>query len=377
LAIQRFALFLLFVLFFVSNSYAQSATTMKYAVPLEVALHDYEQLAVKGGWEKFPVGKSIKIGMKDVRIPIVRQILSIMGDYQEKINLSNENLDDALGEAIKKFQIRHGLEPDGAIGKKTQAALAIPVESRIAQIKETLAHLYEIPDLGERYILVNVAGFFLKAVEKNQTIITSKIIVGNSQNHTPLFQSEIVEVIFNPEWHVPARIAREEVIKKQRENPNYLKKSNFMVKTKNGKIININDVDWDNTDGSVYKLVQRAGDGNALGKIKFNVPNVYGVYLHSTSTPKLFAKAQRDFSHGCMRVEMARELAYFVMNGVDGWDKAKIDKFYDGTASKFVEVPHVPVYVTYLTSWVDEDSKQLHFQDDVYGLRVAASGRIK
>lgn len=367
---MRGFLFICLLLLFAPYSYAQTATSAKYTTPLEVVLYDYEQLAAKGGWAKFPVGKKIRVGYSDKRIPIVRQILTTMGDYNDPQNINNETLDEQLAEAVKKFQIRHGLDPDGAIGAKTQATLAVPVEYRIAQMKASLERMHEIPDFGDgRYVLVNVAGFYLKAVEKNQTAITSKIIDGNLKNHTPLFQSEIVEVIFNPQWHVPERIAREETVRKQRENPNYLTHDNFMVTNRKGEIINPNNVDWNSSEPLHFRYTQRSGDGNALGKIKFNIPNIYGVYLHYTSSPKLFQKAERAFSHGCMRVELARDLAYFVMDGMDGWDKTKIDKSYDGDATKYIATPaHIPVFVGYFTAWVDEDSKQPHFNSDIYGL---------
>jgi len=381
--VRRFLLMLLVVLFSciaAKVSYAQNYTSTKYSAPLESALHDYEQIAANGGWAKFPVGKTVKRGMSDKRIPIVKQILAVMGDYKgEIINFSagaGEILDDNLVEAIQNFQIRHGLEPDGALGRKTQTALAVPVEARIAQIKVTLERLNEMPDLGERYILVNVAGFFLKAVEHNKTEVTSRIIVGNLDNHTPLFRSEITDVIFNPKWFVPERIVREEIVEKQRENHNYLKKGNYMVKTRDGKDVSIDEVDWHSENAASYRIIQRSGEGNALGKIKFYVPNKYGVYLHSTNSPKLFRKAERAFSHGCMRVEMARDVAYFIMNGYDGWDKARIDKFYDGAALKHVSVPPIPVYVTYLTSWVDEDTKKPHFQNDIYGIDSARMAEL-
>lgn len=362
-----------------TNNSTLSPTADKYYAPLESALHDYEKLAASGGWPKWQAGKSIKIGMSDKRIGTLKQILKIMGDYQGSIDDSDKPqvLDNDLSEAVKRFQNRHGLEPDGAVGKQTQAALAVSVDERITQIKTTLARLRDMPDLGNRYILVNVAGFFLKAVSDGKTEITSRIIAGNRQNHTPLFRSEIINVVFNPKWYVPARIAREEIVVKQRENGNYLKKGNFIVKTQNGKDLNIDDVNWESDESESYRFIQRSGDGNALGRIKFNLPNKYGVYLHYTSTPRLFSKAERAFSHGCMRVERAHELAYFVFNGYDGWDKEKIDKAYASTTTRYVDVPPVPVLVTYLTSWVDEDDKTVNFRNDIYGIDRKTTNEIE
>ncbi len=154
---------------------------------------------------------------------------------------------------------------------------------------------------------------------------------------------------------------------KLRDDPDYFVKGNYVIKDGGGEVINAEDIDWDNQSGETYKFVQRSGSGNALGKIKFNLPDTNNIYLHSTGTPKLFAKAYRALSHGCIRVEKARELAHFVMNGMEGWNDEKIDKFYDGSQSKIVTVEPVEVYLSYWTSWVDDATKQPHFYADVYG----------
>lgn len=338
---------------------------------LLAAISNYQDIYAKGGWERFPVGNTIKVHDKDSRIPAVRRILSVMGDYKvesdEATDVDPEILDESLSEAVKKFQERHGLEIDGAIGKKTQEALAVPVEFRIAQMKATLERMQEMPELAKRYVLVNTAGFYLEAVDNDHTAINSRIIVGQPKHATPLFHRNIFQVSFNPQWHVPPSIARNEMMGKLRDDPDYFVKGNYVIKDGGGEVINAEDIDWDNQSGETYKFVQRSGSGNALGKIKFNLPDTNNIYLHSTGTPKLFAKAYRALSHGCIRVEKARELAHFVMNGMEGWNDEKIDKFYDGSQSKIVTVEPVEVYLSYWTSWVDDATKQPHFYADVYG----------
>ncbi len=333
---------------------------------LEKAISDYKQLSANGGWDKFTIGKTIKIGAKDTRIPTIRHILSVMGDYRDE-GAGSDVLDDSLAQAVKHFQARHGLDQDGAIGAKTQAALAIPIETRIAQMETTLARMREMPDLGERYILVNVAGYYLQAVENNKTALTSRIIVGNPRNATPLFARPITDVSFNPQWHVPERIARTEFASKLRKDPSYLSKGNYIVTNHDGEQVDAASIDWENQSGMPYRFTQRAGSTNALGKLKFNLPDTDNIYLHSTGGPKLFAKAERALSHGCIRVEKILELAYFVMNGMAEWNETRITKAYEGSSSKIVAVKPVQVYLAYWTSWVDEDSKQPNFYPDIYG----------
>lgn len=347
------------------------ASHNQYELRLETAIWDYKKISANGGWPSFTPGKTIKPGMKDERIPAVRAILIVMGDYktEEKPDAKTDPkiLDEQLVGAVKNFQMRHGLETDGALGAKTQAALSVPVELRIAQMEASLERMKMMPELGNRYILVNIPGYYLKAVKDNNTVINSRIIVGKPQNATPLFNRPITDVSFNPAWHVPPKIARNEFINKIRENPDYLEEGNYIVKNKHGEIVDADEIDWENESGNSYKFVQLAGEKNALGKVKFNLPDTDNIYLHSTGSPKLFAKADRALSHGCIRVEMARELAYFVMQGLTGWDEERIAGLYESDKTKTLKVNPVDVYITYWTSWVDEDSKQPHFSADIYG----------
>jgi len=370
--IQNFSLIICFLFISISAQAQTSSnpTAARYVAPLEEALQTYEKIAANGGWLPLSMGKKIQDGESDPRIPTIRQILTTMGDYDTNENISTAStvFDKTLVEAVKNFQTRHGLEPDGTIGARTQSEMAISADYRVAQIKATLEKMRELPDLGDRYILVNVAGFYLKAVDKGALTINSRVIVGNVKNQTPLFHSEITDISFNPPWYVPPRIAREEIIKKQQKDPEFLIKGDYMVKTHDGEMVDVNSVDWANVNGSPYRFIQRAGERSALGKIKFNLPDTNSIYLHSTGSPKLFAKSERALSHGCIRVALARDLAHFILGKQDGWNYEKINSMYDSNKSKIIRVAApAPVHLVYWTSWVDEESKQPHFAPDIYG----------
>lgn len=350
---------------------AINAAQSPYAGGLREVQTHYEEIARQGGWPAFKTGASIKTGMTDSRVPTVRAILHLMGDYQPSTQdeMENAQLDAELTEAVKRFQMRHGLETDGAIGSRTQAALAVPVERRLAQLQATLERVNESPaGLEEKYVLVNVPGYQLSAVENGQTVFTSRVIVGATKHSSPLFDNEINAVSFNPAWNVPASIAAREIAAKERRNPGYISRAGFAMMDSSGGRVDPAEVDWESLGGRFpYRLRQSPGAGNALGKIKFNIPNDYNVYLHSTSSPKLFAKSDRALSHGCIRVERTRELAHFVMAGMEGWDEERIDKAYDSSTSRVVQLPEpVPVYLVYWTSWVDEIGA-VHFSPDIYG----------
>jgi murein L,D-transpeptidase YcbB/YkuD len=198
-------------------------------------------------------------------------------------------------------------------------------------------------------------------VENGKVSLMMRVIIGNRQNHTPLFDNVVTDVIFNPPWSVPARIARNEMIPKLRDNPEYFINAGFVV-TQDGVQVDPTEVDPDSGD---FSFRQRPGTGNALGKIKFNIPDSDDIYLHSTSSPKLFAQEDRALSHGCIRLEKPRDLAHFVLGSEAGWTNEKIDVAYDSNSEKRVHVQDVPVHLVYWTAMVDENGVA-HFYGDVY-----------
>ncbi|MEZ5691776.1 MAG: L,D-transpeptidase family protein [Rickettsiales bacterium] len=362
-----------------------SVVYVKYIEPLQEVRNKYEKIKADGGWASFKLGKTIKPQMSDSRIPTIRSILSVMGDYKKEESKEDEEtdteqsedvFDKRLVEAVKEFQKRHGLEIDGMIGKNTQAAMLVPVEFRIAQIEATLKRMQEMKELGGRYILVNIAGYYLSAVEDGEDIIKSKVIVGDVKNNTPIFNNKINHVSFNPPWYVPKSIASEEIMAKIKENPDFLTDGNYVVTDVYGDVIENQDIDAEVESGDYYRFKQLPGKGNTLGKVKFNVPNNHNIYLHSTKYPQLFNKTNRALSHGCIRVEKPKELTHFIMKGRSGWDSSRIDKTYDSDESKIVMIKEVPVHAVYWTAWVDEKSGKPYFYPDIYELEKDNINRI-
>jgi murein L,D-transpeptidase YcbB/YkuD len=245
----------------------------------------------------------------------------------------------------------------------------VPVETRITQIAATIDRIRARPQAAEsRFILVNLPAYTLFAVDKGQTQLIMRVIIGNRKNHTPLFDNAVTDVIFNPQWHVPERIARKELTPKLREDPAYFVKAGFVV-TQDGEPI---DPLHARPDDDKFTFRQLAGGENALGKIKFNIPDSDNIYLHSTATPRLFAKDDRALSHGCIRVEDPRALAYFMFDGKADWDKKRIDKTYDGDAERWVKVEATPVHLVYWTAFVDA-AGAAYFYPDVYGKDTATT----
>jgi murein L,D-transpeptidase YcbB/YkuD len=335
---------------------------------LKRALKQYQALSAAGGWPQFAEGKTIKAGMSDARLPIIRQILVANGDMAATQTLEPTLYDAAMQAGIKHFQQRHGIEADGIIGSSTQAALNVPASDRVEQIALTLERMRWMPNnLGSRYVLVNIPGYSLKAVSGSAQL-TMPVIVGANSTKTPMFSKEITNVVINPSWGVPAKIAVNELLPKVRKNPSYLNNAGYTVIARDGGEIDPSVVDWNSIDKSnfSYSFRQNPGSGNALGKVKFTIPDSDNIYLHDTARPELFSRSDRNLSHGCVRLSDPEALTNFVLTG-EGWDSKKIDTAYNSSASRTVAITPMPVHLVYWTSWVD-DTGQIHFGRDVYGM---------
>ena len=348
----------------------------------KVALAEYRALALQGGWQPIPGGETLKPGMTDPRVGLLRQRLRLVGDLKPQDDLAESggdaNLyDAALEPAVTWMQYRHGLAQDGAVGDKTLAALNVPIETRIEQMVLNLERRRWMPDdLGQRYIFVNLADFLLKLVDEPRTLLDMPVVVGKPFHHTPIFSHVMTYVEINPYWNVPPSIARAELLPKIKQDISYLKRNNYVLFSdwsSGATVVNPQSVDWSqvNAQSFPYKLRQDAGDGNALGRVKFMFPNRFNIYLHDTPAKALFGRAERDFSHGCVRVQDPALLAEVVLQGTEGWDRARIDAAIASGERTIVTLKEpLPVHISYLTSWVNKDGS-VHFRNDVYGRDTA------
>ena len=334
------------------------------------ALARYRKFAAAGGWPLVPAGAVLKPGMSDDRIPVLRQRMAVEGDLPAGSDLQSTAYDDGLKAAVERFQDRHGLTPDGVIGPDTLSQINVTVGSRIDQLAINLERRRWMADeLGERFIFVNLADQFLKVVEmrgeREKTIHTARLVVGKPFYSTPIFTEKMSYVVFNPYWNVPSSIANKEYLPELRKDPGALLRQNIRLLA-NGVEVDPYGVDWNSVKRIPYSLRQDTGAKNALGRIKFMFPNKFNVYIHDTPSKSLFSKDSRVFSHGCMRVQYPEQLAE-VLLGPQGWTMDKIRSQIDSGQQRIVNLDNkVPVYVTYLTAWVDKDGT-VNFRRDVYG----------
>jgi murein L,D-transpeptidase YcbB/YkuD len=326
---------------------------------LKQALADYRRIEEAGGWPAVPAGPTLKPGMTDARVPVLRRRLAVTGDLPATAaGDAGSSYDATLEAAVKSFQERHGLTPDGAIGRTTIDALSMPVAQRIAQIRATLERCrWVMHDLPERLVMVNVAGFTVYFARDHRIVWQSPVVVGATYTKTPIFRADMKYIVVNPTWTVPPGMMRNEIGPAMRRDPGYLARKGFRMV--NGQV------------------VQPAGPKNALGRIKLMFPNTHSVYLHDTPAKSAFKATSRTFSHGCVRVEKPFELAALALDDPAWTTEALLAAAATGKTRTIVLKQPIPVLILYWTAAVGEDGR-VTFLPDVYGRDpavVAALGR--
>ena len=228
------------------------------------------------------------------------------------------------------------------------------------------------PNLGDRYILVNIPSFGLELFDSGKRVMTMKVIVGKPYLSTPVFNARMTYMVLNPRWLVPRSIAIKEILPALRRDPGYLDRENLRVFEGSGpgrREVDPETIDWHEVSPRhfPYQFRQDPGPKNPLGRLKFIFPNPFDVYLHDTPSRGLFARAVRGFSHGCIRIEKAIDLADYLLKDNENWNRERLLAATDFSRERTVTLPHpISVEIVYFTAWVDEDGT-VNFRDDIYG----------
>jgi murein L,D-transpeptidase YcbB/YkuD len=332
---------------------------------LKKLLRVYRQKEADGGWGTVEAGPNLKPGMSDKRIPQIRALLAGTGDYEWKG--SGDLYDENLAIAVARFQKRHGLEAKGLIGKQTILAMNVPVGERVRQIMLNMERWRWLPeDMGDYHMLVNIAAFELQRIQSNTIIDRMNTVVGAVATQTPEFSDELEYVEFNPYWTVPYGIATKEMLPRLKKNP-YAYADDFEV-FQNGKLTSWGSIDWSGYGPGKFPFTfrQKPGPKNALGKVKFMMPNKHNIYLHDTPSKDKFLQTTRAFSHGCIRLSQPVAMAY-ALSPDTGWSKAKMDQAWkNGKMVRAKINDHIPVHLIYGTAFKG-DAGQIEFRPDVYG----------
>jgi murein L,D-transpeptidase YcbB/YkuD len=340
------------------------------------ALQKYSVLAKEYDGQPLPASaKTIAPGDTYPGVPQLVKELQVVGDLPADAALPADATiyQGPIVEAVKKFQRRHGRDPDGRLGAQTLADLNVPLSSRVRQMQLTLERWRWMPASYEKApIVANIPEFRLRAYDDNFKIaLTMNVVVGKAFAHaTPVFEDELAYVVFRPYWSVPFSIARAEFFPQITRDPDYLSKKGFEVVDSRQNVVTSGTVTpelFTQLRAGKLFIRQLPGSKNSLGLVKFIFPNDYNVYMHDTPAQEFFSKSRRDFSHGCIRLQKPADLAAWVLRDNPGWNADRVKAAMNGGTTQQVNLAHpIPVLIVYGTVIVTEDGL-VHFYDDIYG----------
>ena len=319
---------------------------------LKDQLDKYVDIAKKGGWPPIsPMKKRLKKGMRAPEIAVIKRRLEITGDIQG--NDSSLVFNDTLMNGIRHFQERHGYTPSGVISDSLIKEMNVPVLKRIQQIIMNMERMrWMATRENGNLIVVNIPEFVLHVYEGNKKAFDMDVVVGKEGHNTMMFNGDLNQVVFCPNWNVPQSIVQKEILPAIEKDKNYLQKENMEITGE---------------EDGMPVIRQLPGGKNALGKVKFLFPNSFNIYFHDTPAKSLFEKDKRAYSHGCIRLKEPEKMANYILRDQPEWTPGRIEEAMNAGKEKFVKVKDpIPVLITYYTAWVDENG-QLNFRGDIYG----------
>lgn len=342
---------------------------------IKALLAQYRAGAAAGGWPRITgdLRRTLEPGDVDAaRVPQLRARLASSDAALAGTDLSNPSYDLPLQEAVRRFQAAEGLEADARVGAITWTTLNQPIETKVTQLRVALDMRRAQPaPSAERRIEVNIPQFRLQLVEGNRALLDMAVIVGRRDRQTPMLNVRMTSVQFNPQWGVPERNAREDLLPRFQRNPAAMQAGGFRLYQRiDGETVEVDPTTVDfsayNRNNFPYYIRQDAGDRNALGHIKFVMPNNDAIYMHDTPDRHLFTRGQRAFSSGCIRLERPMELLSAALSGTS-WDRAQVDRVLASRATRSAPLARsIPVRLHYTTVIVD--GGRVIMRPDIYGL---------
>ena len=344
---------------------------------LKTALVEYKKYEAEGGWKLIPGGSKLRKGSSGGRVTALKERLVVTGELDSSA-LESSVFDETLEQAVREYQETTGLYVDGVAGDSTIESLNVPAGERVEQIELTMERWRMLPkSLGSKFVLVNIANYHLYAVEDNKDAVNMRIVVGKPKWNTPIFSEQMTHIVFNPYWNIPPSIFKDDIAPMIKSDPDYMANRNIeavglqMEQAESAdetEIASAKEEYLSKVLSGNYRLRQNPGPSNPLGRIKFLFPNKHSVYLHDTPNRGYFQRAQRNFSHGCIRVEKPVDLAEFVLSSDPTWTEEEIQSAMNRGRTQTVELPvPVTVYILYFTAWANEDGS-MSFHKDIYGL---------
>jgi murein L,D-transpeptidase YcbB/YkuD len=345
---------------------------------LVTVLARYRDLAPRGQPVTLPTPKrSFKPGDRVEGLASLHARLVLVGDLAEDAAIPGEVYEGRVVEGVKRFQARHGLEADGALGHATLAALRVPLTARVQQLELALERLRWLPHLeDEGFLAVNIPMFRLwgwgRMPPDGSPAFDMGVIVGRALNtQTPIFVEQMRHIVFRPYWNVPPSILRGEVLPAIDRDPKYLARNDMEIVAgagDDGRVVAQSEESIALLRQGKLRVRQRPGPRNSLGLVKFVFPNDDNVYMHGTPAPQLFGHARRDFSHGCIRLEDPLKLVEWVLRDQPEWTRERILAAMQAPAPRQVALSKpIQVLLFYLTAVVLPADGAVHFAEDIYG----------
>jgi murein L,D-transpeptidase YcbB/YkuD len=333
---------------------------------ISATMLSYSTLEVRGGWPILPADVvKLAPGSTGREVALLRERLAITDDLPPEL-AGGDTFDANLTAAIRRFQSRHGLEETGSVGQRTLAALNVPVSRRLRQLAASLDRISAMDfTFGYRYVVVNIPAAVAEAVENGKVVRRYAAIVGKPDRPSPTLTTSLTAVNLNPTWTVPLSIVKKDIRVKMRRDPGYVARMRMRVLDGSGREIDPASINWNSDGAPNFTIRQDSGTWNALGALRFDMPNPHSVYLHDTNNRSLFSADYRFQSSGCARIENPRDLAVWLLQE-QNVSRAQIDAAIATGQRQDIRLNRkVPVAWVYLTGWVTGDNV-VHFRDDIY-----------
>ncbi len=327
----------------------------------------YRNISARGGWQPVQGVQGLRVGSKSPAVMALRQRLIITGDLDPAAGES-PIYDSYVEAGVRRFQARHGISSTGVMTGPTIAAMNVPVDVRIRQLEINLERLRGlVGGLGNKYVVANIPAALVETVENGVVHTRHAAGVGKSDRQSPLLNTRVVEVNFNPFWTVPASIIKKDLIPKMQKEPNYLTDNKIRIFNGAGQELSPSQVNWFSDEATRYRFRQDpGGELNSMGFVRINIPNPHGVYMHDTPSKGIFGDDFRFVSSGCIRVQNVRDYIEWLLKDTPGWTREHIDEvFKSGERIDARLAQPVPIHWVYITAWATPDGL-VQFRDDIY-----------
>ncbi|HEV2566036.1 MAG TPA: L,D-transpeptidase family protein [Microvirga sp.] len=334
----------------------------------EQMIEYYRNIAARGSWQPVQGVQGLRVGSKSPAVMALRQRLIITGDLDPAAGES-PIFDSYVEAAVRRFQARHGISSTGTITAPTVAAMNVPVEMRIRQLEINVARLRTLVGSGlpNRYAVANIPAALVETVEGGVVHTRHAAGVGKIDRQSPLLNSKVVEVNFNPFWTAPASVVKKDLIPKMQKEPNYLAENRIRIFNAAGQEVPSSQINWFSDEATRYRFRQDpGGDLNSMGFVRINIPNQHGVYMHDTPSKGIFGDDFRFVSSGCIRIQNVRDYIEWLLKDTPGWTREQIDAtFKSGERIDARLAQPVPIHWIYMTAWATPDGL-VQFRDDIY-----------